>query len=105
MTANAVSSPTGTLMRNTQRQLKLSVIQPPMVGPSTGATTVAIADTANALLRCEGSNVSRMIDCWTGCSPPPNNPCKMRNTISCHSCVDIPHKNEQTENAAMHSTK
>jgi hypothetical protein len=63
MTANPVSKPTGTLMRNTQRQLKLSVIQPPSVGPSTGATTVATAVSENAVPRCAGGNVSRMIDC------------------------------------------
>ena len=36
------SMPTGTLMRNTQRQLKLSVMNPPSVGPMAGARTTAI---------------------------------------------------------------
>ena len=31
--------PNGMLMRKIHRQLKLSVIQPPSVGPMTGATT------------------------------------------------------------------
>ena len=34
---------TGTLIKNSQRQLKLSVMYPPSVGPITGATTTAIA--------------------------------------------------------------
>jgi hypothetical protein len=33
--------PTGTFTRNTQRQVKLSVIQPPKVGPIAGAKTTA----------------------------------------------------------------
>ena len=43
MTAIQAMTPNGTFTRNTQRQLKLSVISPPKVGPSTGATMVAIA--------------------------------------------------------------
>ena len=58
-------------MKNTQRHEKLSVIQPPSVGPMIGAKMTAMATTPNALPRCAGSNVSRMIDCWFGCKPPP----------------------------------
>ena len=41
-TAKASRMPTGTLMRKTQRQLALSVIQPPSVGPIAGAKTTAM---------------------------------------------------------------
>ena len=34
--------PTGILMKKIQRQLKLSVIQPPRVGPMAGASTTAM---------------------------------------------------------------
>ena len=54
-------------------RLKLSVIQPPMVGPSTGAMTVATAVNENARPRWDAGKVSRMIDCWFGCRPPPKN--------------------------------
>ena len=40
--AAASTTPTGTLMKKTQRQAKLSVIQPPSVGPIAGATTTAM---------------------------------------------------------------
>ena len=36
------SRPTGMLMKKIQCQLKLSVIQPPSVGPMAGATTTAM---------------------------------------------------------------
>ncbi|MNN65754.1 hypothetical protein D3C81_1812790 [compost metagenome] len=41
---NNASRPMGRLMKNTQRQLRLSVNQPPSMGPSTGPT---ITDTPN----------------------------------------------------------
>ena len=40
---NSDSTATGTLIKNNQRQLKLSVMYPPSVGPITGATTTAMA--------------------------------------------------------------
>ncbi len=39
---NSESAPMGRLMKKIQCQLKLSVIQPPRVGPMAGATTTAI---------------------------------------------------------------
>ena len=41
--------PTGTLMKKTQRQEKLSVMKPPSVGPMAGASTTAIPYTAMAM--------------------------------------------------------
>ena len=38
-------------------------MKPPSVGPSTGATTIAIAATPKAAPRLAGGNESRMIDC------------------------------------------
>src|ERR1700689_3946580 len=105
MTANAVKRPTGMLMKNTHRQLKLSVIPPPTVGPSPGATTVAMAVREKARPRCAGGNVSRMIDCWFGCRPPPKNPCSTRKMISSNKLFEIPHKNEHAVNAKMQMTK
>ena len=66
---------------------------------------VAMATTPSALPRCAGSNVSRMMDCWFGCSPPPKNPCIRRKTISSGNDVDVPHRNEQTVNMAMQIRK
>ena len=50
--------PTGTLIRNTQRQFQLSVIQPPTVGPIAGANTTARPYIANAWPRRSGGNAS-----------------------------------------------
>ena len=40
--SNSESRPTGTLMKKTQRQVKLSVMKPPSVGPIAGASTTAM---------------------------------------------------------------
>ena len=46
---NSDKSPTGRLMKKIQCQLKLSVIHPPRVGPTAGATTTAMPYSANAM--------------------------------------------------------
>ena len=97
--------PTGTLIRNTQRQDQVSVSQPPSIGPRIGAKMMPTATTENARPRCDGSNVSRMMDCWFGCSPPPKKPCSRRNTTSSLRLVAMPHRNEHTVNMATHSRK
>jgi hypothetical protein len=65
------ASPTGMLMKNTHRQLKLSVMNPPRVGPIAGARTTAIPYTAIAMPRLAGGNVSARMACSLGPSPPP----------------------------------
>src|SRR3984893_519137 len=97
-TKNTAISPTGKLMKKIQRQSQVSVMKPPNVGPSTGATTVAIAVTPNAHPRFSDVNVSRTIDCWPGCRPPPKKPCSSRKTMSCGRLVAVPQRKEQTAN-------
>src|SRR4029077_5469289 len=74
--------PTGTLIRKHHCQDQLSEIQPPRVGPTTGATTTATPNTAKAWPRFAGGNASARIDWATGTMPPPPNPCRMRNSNS-----------------------
>src|ERR1700731_1437463 len=93
-TKNTAINPTGKLAKKIQRQLNVSVRYPPNVGPSTGATIVAIAVTPNAAARFSGGNVSRMIACWVGCKPPPKNPCMSRKTTSCDRLFAVPQKKE-----------
>jgi hypothetical protein len=81
------------------------VIHPPIVGPNTGATTVATAVSENARPRCAGGKVSRMMDCWFGCRPPPKKPWRIRNTMSWPKFCEMPHRNEHTVNMAMQITK
>ena len=62
---------------------------------------VAIAVMEKAMARFAGGNVSRMMACWFGCSPPPKKPCISRKRISCGKLVEMPHSSEHTPNAAM----
>ena len=80
-------------------------MKPPKVGPITGAMITASATTEKAWPRFAGSNVSRMIDCWLGCSPPPKKPCISRNTTNSPRLVLVPHRNELTVNMAMQIMK
>ena len=45
----SATSPTGTLMKKIQGQEKLSVIQPPSSGPTTGATRMVSEKVASAM--------------------------------------------------------
>lgn len=92
--------PTGTLMKNTQRQEKLSVMNPPSVGPMAGARTTAIPYVANAIPRFCGGNVSARIACSLGARPPPPIPCKTRQKISVPNDGATPHRNELVVNSA-----
>ena len=66
---------------------------------------VATAVTAKAPLRCEGLKVSRMIACWVGCRPPPNRPCRQRNTTSSDRLWASPHRKENTVKPTMQMRK
>ena len=92
--------PTGILMKKIQRQLKLSVIQPPSVGPIAGASTTAMPYTANAMPRLRGSKVSARIACSLGCRPPPPAPCNTRQIINVARFGASPQRNELIVNNA-----
>jgi len=88
------SRPTGPLIRKHHCQEILSDIQPPRVGPTTGATTTATPNTAKAWPRFAGGNASARIDCATGTMPPPPRPCRMRNSKSASRLGANPHSTE-----------
>ncbi len=74
--------PTGRLMKNAQRHVKLSVIQPPSTGPSAGPTMTPIAKMPCALPCSCSVYVSRRIACDVEINPPPPRPCTMRQKTS-----------------------
>jgi hypothetical protein len=70
-----------------------------------GATMVAMATMDIALPRCDGSNVSRMMDCWLGCNPPPKKPCARRKIINSGRLVEKPQSRLHTVNMPMQIRK
>ena len=66
---------------------------------------VAMAVTPKAAPRLAGSKVSRMMDCWFGCKPPPNSPCMARKITICTRLCEMPHRKEHTVNMAMQMIK
>ena len=94
-----VARPTGPLIKKHQRQVKLSASQPPRVGPTTGATTTATPNRANACPRFCGGKASAKIDCDTGTMPPPARPCRIRNRRSEFRFQACAHRIELTLNS------
>ncbi len=92
--------PTGMLMKKIQRQVKLSVIHPPRVGPMAGAVTTAMPYTAKAMPRLAGANVSARMACSLGCKPPPPAPCSTRQMMSVARLGASPQKKELMVNRA-----
>ncbi len=77
------STPTGTLMKKTQRQLKLSVSQPPSVGPRIGPTMMPAPQIAIAWPCFSRGLMSSRTACDSGTSAAPKTPCSRRkSTIS-----------------------
>ena len=74
--------PTGTLIKNIQRQPGPSTSQPPRMGPRVGATRVGMARMAEALARSWGGKARNSIAVPTGVIMPPPTPCRMRNPTS-----------------------
>src|SRR3954471_13906507 len=97
--------PTGTLIKKHQCQDKLSLSQPPSVGPTTGATTTAMPYSAKPWLRLDGGKAAARIDCATGVIPPPASPCMIRKINSDCRFHANPQSNELSVNNAMQTRK
>ena len=97
-TTTAAKIPGTRLMKNTQFHEKLSVSQPPTVGPTDGPTIAPSANTAcDAPSRWRG-NVSRSAACDVATSPPPNSPWMTRYRMSCWIELAEPHSIEAIVN-------
>jgi hypothetical protein len=84
---------------------KLSVIQPPIVGPTVGATITATPYSAKAWPRFCGGKVSAKIACSLVGMPPPPSPCRMRKKISALRLGARPHKSELPVKSATYHVK
>ena len=63
------------LMKKIQPQCQLSEIQPPRIGPKTGATTTVIAHNAKANVRFSGGYDAINKLCDSGINGPATKPC------------------------------
>src|SRR5580700_9050351 len=86
--AAAASKPGATLIRNSQCQDHVSVIQPPTMGPTVGASTATIpANVVASGCRRSGNN-RNTAEKTAGISAPPAKPCSTRNEISVEKLSD-----------------
>src|ERR1700730_15442269 len=92
-------------MRKIQRQVYLSVIQPPSVGPIDGAHIAVTPYTENASPLFSGGNVSARIAWAIGCRPPPPAPRITRDSRRMPSDGAMPQKSELTVNNEMQIRK
>jgi hypothetical protein len=86
----------GTLSRKIQCHVKLSLIQPPMIGPMAGPSRVVIAQTPIAAPRLSGGKTRSMRVWDIGMTGAPQIPCPMRQATSMPRVTDIPHSSENS---------
>src|SRR5277367_6452809 len=96
----AQAMPTGTLMKKIQRQVVLSEIQPPRIGPQIGATRVVIDQIVSASPRRQGGKIESSNACEPGIIGSETPPWTMRNSSSEGRSQAIPHRNEAAVNRA-----
>src|SRR3984957_6563899 len=101
----AQKMPTGTLMKKIQRQVVLSLIQPPRIGPQIGATKVVIDQIANANPRRYGGKIDSSSACEPGIIGPETPPWTMRKNSSEGRSQAMPQRNEATVNKATETAK
>ena len=93
--------PIGRLMKNTQRQSRLSVSQPPSAGPRIGPSTAPAPQTAIAWPCFSGGLMSSSTAWESGISAAPNSPWSRRNRTISARLVAMPHSIEATVKPAM----
>src|SRR5262249_15130493 len=97
--------PTGTLMKKIQRQVVLSLIQPPRIGPQIGATSVVIDQIASASPRLVGLKSEISSACEPGIIGPETAPCSTRKSSSVGRFQAMPQKNEASVTSATETEK
>ena len=104
MTKTAIMTetmPMGILMKNTQCQVRTSVIHPPSTGPMIGPKLTPRPKMAMAMPYCWGGKDSSRIAWDSGGIAPPERPCRILNTMRLSMLHEAPHRKELTVNATM----
>ena len=94
----------GRLIRNIQRQTRLSEIHPPMIGPQTGATRVVIAQMPRAVARLLGGKIEISSAWEPGIIGPDTAPCRIRNANSDGKSQATPHRKDAMVNSNTETT-
>ena len=97
--------PIGRLMKKHQCQLELSVIQPPSVGPSVGATMMPSRKIAWTIPCSSRGKIWRSVACAVESSAAPPAPWSSRQSTSSPSVVAVPHSNEATMNRMIENVR
>jgi hypothetical protein len=88
--------PTGRLTMNTQRQLKLSVSQPPITGPKIGPIMIPPPNSAIAWAWRSGGLMSNIVACASGTRNAPVIPWSNRNSTISGRLVAAAHSKDAT---------
>ena len=97
----AAIAPGTTLIKNTSFHEKLSVSQPPSVGPTLGPTIAPMANSAWLAPSRSRGNVSRSVACAVATRPPPNIPWITRQNTSCPMDVEKPQNTDASVNPTI----
>ena len=89
------------LIRKIQCQVYSSQIQPPTMGPSTGAISVVMDHRPMAAGAMRGGKMRSSSDWDSGISGPPARPCKIRANTSMPSELARPHSSDARPNRPM----
>src|SRR5450830_2031327 len=95
----------GILMKKTQRQLQLSVSQPPKVGPRIGPIITPMPQMAMAEPCFSRGLMSSSTACDSGTSAAPNTPCNKRAATISDKVPDKPHSTEAMVKPATETRK
>ncbi len=101
--STAMATPGTMLMKNSQRQLDTSVIQPPMVGPSVGAKVETMPSTAGTMARRLPSNRAKPVANTVGTMAPPTKPWMARKVVMDSMFQAAPHIRLEIVNSTAES--
>ena len=93
------TSASGMLTKKIQCQPHVSVMNPPMPGPSSDESPNTAPNSPRYLPRSAGEYRSATTASATGKTAPPPRPCRPRNRMNCHISWLRPHRSDATMNS------